>query len=219
MDKLQFYTKILFAGALIYLASAMLLFVYEARQFRLAISQLTDQISTMQASMDMPRILNQVDDVTREVAATRDLVPQILKQVEATRKLVPPVLEQVAQTQKLVPTILEEVTQVRTQIPGILQEVENTRALVPGVLSEISAVRAEIPDLLEKSQSLIHDAQKISSDMGTGIVHGTVKGVITAPIKIIETGFETVGDGIVSVGNTADKLMRQTADPQPKSEE
>lgn len=209
MEKAQLVSKIVFAAAIVYLATSLILFVNEAERFRVAIDNLVEQVSATSSNMNMPELLQRVDAATHEIEQTRELVPKVLEQMERTREAIPPVLKEMEQTRQMIPSILAESAEIREQIPKILTEVKETRESVPGVLNEVAAVRQDLPGILDKSQTLIAEAQKVSSEMGTGVVHGTVKGVVTAPLKIIETGIETVGSGIETVNSTASKLIKK----------
>lgn len=181
MEKLQIASKALFSIALIYFASVLLIMVLEVRQSREMIPDILSQVEQIEIDSDIPGILKQVAQITNDI-------PPIIKEVSAIRKEIPAILHEVAQVRQQIPSILVQVEETRQIIPPILHEIEETRAIVPDVLQEVAAVRKEAPELLDKTQKLMADAQQISTRAGEGATEGVVKGLITAPVDLIEGG-------------------------------
>ena len=129
-----------------------------------------------------------------EVRQTREAIPDILRQVEQIEmdSDISEILKQVAQITDEISPIVKEVSAIREEIPAILHEVKETRATVPAVLQEVAAVRKEAPELLDKTQKLMTDAPQISARAGQGAAEGAVKGLITAPVDLIEGGVKNI---------------------------
>ena len=179
MEKLQIASNTLFSIALIYLASVLLIMVLEVKQSRETIPDILRQVKQIEIDSDIHGILKQVAQITNDI-------PPVIKEVSAIRKEIPAILHEVAQVRQQIPSILVQVEETRQIIPPILHEIEETRAIVPGVLQEVAAVRKEAPELLDKTQKLMADAQQISTRAGEGVTEGVVKGLITAPVDLIE---------------------------------
>jgi len=167
LEKTKIIVSAVFAVALIYLATAIILFTKEISATRSAIIDIAKQIEKIESSKNLGRIITEVGKISSQI-------PLIISEVEVVRKLVPPLLHQVEQTREIIPSILEEVAQVRETIPPILKESE--------------ALRADIPVAIQKAQNLVHSAKDLSKEAGSSAVHGAVKGIITEPIDILESG-------------------------------
>ncbi len=167
LEKIRIFVSALFAVALIYLATTILLVTKEISATRSAIIDIAKQIQKIESNKNLERIITEVGKISTQI-------PLIISEVEVVRKLVPPLLHQVEQTLEIIPSILDEVAQVRETIPPILKESE--------------ALRADIPVAIQKAQNLVHSAKDLSKEAGSSAVHGAVKGIITEPIDVLESG-------------------------------
>ena len=179
LEKIRIIVSALFAVALIYLATTILLATKEISTTRYAVIDIAKQIQEIESNKNLERIITEVGKISTQI-------PLIISEVEVVRKLVPPLLHQVEQTREIIPSILEEVAQVRETIPPILKESE--------------ALRAEIPGAIQKAQNVVNSAKGISREAGSSAVHGAVKGIITEPLDVLESGEKRM----MGKGNDAD---------------
>lgn len=217
MEKLQLIGKYLLALAIIFLSTALLLFVNEVGQTRKAIPQLIEKLDSIENSENIIKVLTLAAQITEntakvsgevsdlrkdlptlysELEKTRALVPGILKESESIRRDLPELYAQVEKTRALIPGIMEEVETVRRELPLFYSEVEKTRLLIAQTLEEVKAVRKEAPQFIADTEKLIKKARKASDEAGKGAVHGVVKGVITAPLDVIESGISGVKETV-----------------------
>lgn len=194
MEKLHVFSKLLFSAALCYIATAIILFTLELGKTRESIPALLKQVEKVEASAEIPKILAQVAGITQEIAAVRTEIPAILEQVKKTREMVPAVLQEVGQLRSVtVPAVLKEVQLAQqATIPAVLKQV---REAMPSVLQEVAAVRKEAPEILTKTQKIMDDAKRISSQATSGAVQGVFKGVLSAPLNLIKEGVDKTIDG------------------------
>ena len=187
MEKLQIASKILLSIALIYLSTAIILFVVEAGKTRRAIPEIFKDIDRMKVDADIPKIVGQISEITKEIALVRQEIPAILKEVDLVRQEIPAILKEVAASREAVPPILEQVDEINRQIPEILRQVEETRKIVPPVLEEVAAVRRELPQSLDKAEKIVKDVKEIS------VVSGVATDIVTSPFKLIKKGVDMTG--------------------------
>lgn len=226
MEKFQLIGKYLIALALIYFSTVLLLLVHEAAQTRKAIPQLIEKLDSIENSENIIKVLSlaaqitgdtakisgEVSDLRKglpalyaEVEKTRALIPGILKESEAIRHDLPELYAQVEKTRALIPGIIKEVETVRRELPLFYSEVEKTGLLVSQALEEIKAVRKEAPQFIADTEKLIREAKKAGDEAGKGAVHGVVKGVITAPLDVIESGISGVKEKVTGKEETEKK--------------
>lgn len=168
-EKIRTVISVILAGSIIYFASTILILTKEVSKTRTALFEITTQIQKIESNKNLDRIINETAEVTAQV-------PAILKEAEAIRKEIPPLLLEIKRSRELVPSILEEVANVRKTIPPILKESE--------------ALRMEIPIAIKHAQHLVDSAGELPEAVGSGAVRGTAKGIITAPIHILEDSVE-----------------------------
>jgi predicted nucleic acid-binding Zn-ribbon protein len=181
LEKIRITVSAVFAIALIYLATNIIFFTKEISTTRSAIVDIGKQIEKIESSKNLGRIITEVNKISTQI-------PLIISEVEVVRKLVPPLIHEVEQTRETIPSILEEVAKVRETIPSILEEVAKVRETIPPILKESEALRADIPVAIQKAQDLVNSGKDLSKEAGSSAVHGAVKGIITEPIDILESG-------------------------------
>ena len=134
MEKIQLASKILLSLALIYFSTAIIMFVVETGRTRQAIPEILNDINRIKVDANIPKILDQLSEITQEVASVREQIP----------------------------AVLERVDQINRQIPDILSEVAKTRKAIPPILEEVAAVRQQLPESLNKAEKIVKDAKEIS---------------------------------------------------------
>ena len=203
MEKLALLSKYLLSLAIIYFSTVLLLLVNEAAETRKAIPLLIDKLDSIENSENILEVLRMAAQITgntarvsEEVTAIRKDLPALYSEIDKTRAVIPGILEEVKAVRDELPGLYTEVDKTRNLIPEILKEMESTRNLVPNIINEVKAVREDTPKLLANTSDLLDRAQKISDEAGKGAVHGAVKGVLTAPLNVLESGFSTVKDTV-----------------------
>lgn len=221
MERFQLIAKYLMAAAIIYFSTVFLFFVTEATNIRETIPGILDRVdnieksenliealrlaarisdNTAKISADVAKLREELPGLYSEIDKTRALVPVIVEEIKAVRAELPRLYEEVDKTRAAVPIIVDEVKAVRGELPRLYEEVDKTRATVPVIVDEVKAVREEAPKILADTEALVDRASKISKEAGKGAVHGVVKGVITSPIDILESGFTTIKDSVTDSG-------------------
>ena len=190
MEKFQIIGKYLMALALIYFSTALLLFVHEVAETRKAIPILIEKLDSIENSQNIREVLRLAAQITQNTV-------QISDEISAFRKDLPAIYTEVEKTRNVIPGILEELRAVRGDLPAFYAEVEKTRAIVPEILEEVRALRKELPRLMAETGALIDRAEKASDEAGKGAVHGVIKGIITTPINVIESGISDVKEKII----------------------
>jgi uncharacterized coiled-coil DUF342 family protein len=165
----------------------------------------------------IPPLLHEIEAIREmtpgvidEMARVRETVPPILEESAALRRDAPlfmdktqhvidsfddshqltAVLAEVEAVRKEIPVIRKELEEIRSMIPPILDEVAAVRETIPAILAESRALREEVPPTLDKAQKLIDDSNELSENMGTGAARGAFKGILTAPVHVLEEGVE-----------------------------
>ena len=190
MEKLQIIGKYLMALALVYFSTALLLFVHEVAETRRAIPILIEKLDSIENSQNIQEVLRLAAQITQNTV-------QISDEISAFRKDLPAIYTEVEKTRNVIPGILEELRAVRNDLPAFYAEVEKTRAIVPEILEEVRALRKELPKLMAETGALLDRAEKASDEAGKGAVHGVIKGIITTPINVIESGISDVKEKII----------------------
>ena len=190
MKKLQIIGKYLMALSLIYFSTALLLFVHEVAETRRAIPVLIEKLDSIKNSQNIQEVLRLAAQITKDTVRISD-------EISAFRKDLPALYAEVEKTRNLIPGVLDEVRAIRSDLPAFYAELEKTRAIVPEILQELQALRSEIPILLAETKALLKRAEKVSDDAGKGAVHGVIKGIITTPLHVIESGIADVKEKII----------------------
>ena len=190
MEKLQILSKYLMALALIYFSTTLLLFVYEVAETRRAVPILIEKLDSIENSENIQEVLRLAAHITKDTA-------RISGEISAFRKDLPALYTEVEKTRNVIPGILDEVRAVRSDLPAFYAELEKTRAIVPEILQELQALRSELPILLAKTETLLKRAKKVSDEAGKGAVHGVIKGIITTPLHVIESGISDVKEKVI----------------------
>ena len=81
-----------------------------------------------------------------------------------------------------------------------MKKLPHVRETIPPILKESKALRAEIPGAIQKAQNVVDSAKGISKEAGSSAVHGAVKGIITKPLDVLESGEKRM----TGKGNDAD---------------
>ena len=189
MEKLQILVKYLLALSLIYFSTALLLFGNEVAKTRKTIPILIEKLDSIENSQNILEVLRLAEQITQNTA-------QVSDGISALRKDLPKIYSEVEKTRKVIPGILEEIRAVRSDLPVFYDEVEKTRAVVPEILEEVRALRQELPKLMAETGALLKRAEKASDKAGKGAIHGVIKGIITAPLNLIESGISEVKEKI-----------------------
>lgn len=203
--KLRFAGQCLVASSLIYAAFILGTMVQEVRQIRVALPELLTQIERIEQSAQIPIILQETQQVIADaepwltqVKASNDQIPAILQEVAATRAMVSPVLKESSQIRdqldRQLPLVLQQAGEIHAMMPDILQQLKAIQALVPDVLEEVKAVRDKTPELLDKADSIVKQAKQISEKSGEAAAVGILKGIITAPLKVLKDSSEKIKD-------------------------
>jgi len=175
--KLRFAGQCLVAASLIYAAFILGTVVQEVRKIRVVLPEMLTQIERIEQSAQIPKILQQ----TQKVLA--DLNPW-LTQVKAGNDQIPAILQEVAATRAIISPVLKESSQIRDQLDRQL----------PLVLQEVKAVREEAPGLLDKADSIVKQAKQISEKSGEAAAVGVLKGIFSAPLKILKDSPGSIKD-------------------------
>lgn len=189
MEKLQIFVKYLMALSIIYFSTTLLLFVNEVERTRKALPLLIEKLDSLENSQNIKEVLSLTAQITLNTANVAD-------EITAFRKDLPTIYSEVEKTRKVIPDILGELNAVRTDLPTFYREVAKTRAIIPEILTEVRALRKELPKLVAETRVLLDRAEKASDDAGKGAVHGVIKGIITAPINVIESGISGISETI-----------------------
>lgn len=189
MEKLQIFSKYLMALALVYFSTTLLLFVHEVTKTRKALPLLIEKLDSIENSENIQEVLRLAVQITKNTAHVSD-------EVSAFRKDLPTIYREVEKTRNVIPDILEELRAIQSNLPEFYAEVEKTRSIVPEILKEVRALREELPNLIAETETLLKRAEKVSDEAGKGAVHGVIKGVITAPLNVIESGISGISDAV-----------------------
>lgn len=189
MEKLQIFSKYLMALALVYFSTTLLLFVQEVTRTRKALPLLIEKLDSIENSDNIQEVLRLAVQITKNTAHVSD-------EVSAFRKDLPTIYREVEKTRNVIPDILEELRAIQSNLPEFYAEVEKTRSIVPEILKEVRALREELPNLIAETETLLKRAEKVSDEAGKGAVHGVIKGVITAPLNVIESGISGISDAV-----------------------
>ena len=187
MEKLQIIGKYLLSLSLIYFSTALLLFVHEVAETRKSVPILIEKLDSIENSQNIQEVLRLAAQITQNTV-------QISDEISAFRKDLPALYTEVEKTRVIIPGILEEARAIRSDLPAFYAELEKTRAIVPEMLKEVKALRSELPRLLAETGTLIDRAEKASDEAGKGAVHGLIKGIITTPLHVIESGLSDVNE-------------------------
>jgi len=117
MSKSLIFIKILFSLAIIYLATAIIIFTNEITETRKTIPQVLTTIEQFEKDAKIKSILLSIENTTKEIKAVRETIPKILEEIERVRKLTPEILSRVDNINASIPPILEESKKIRGSIP------------------------------------------------------------------------------------------------------
>jgi len=213
LEKIKIVVQVVFSGAIIYFATSIILLTLELSKLRETVPEIMSSIEKLESDAKINSILEtanlgikEIPNILKEIKKVRELTPSILKQVDNTNKNIPVILKEVKQVREVIPSVLEEVKQtrksispileeskaIRKTIPPILKESQNIRKSIPPILDESKAIRKDIPIRLDKVEKITKNIEKISNDVASGAVSGTVRGIINLPKDLVEKTADTL---------------------------
>ena len=151
------------------------------------------------------KIREQVPPVLEEVEATRKMIlavaPPDPERQKAPKASMPEILAEVKQVRETVPLILAESKAIREDVPKVIAsldkasdavqaastEVKEVRPLVPGILEEVKTTREALPNLLDQAEEITLNARQVGEKAGEGAVGGMITGVLTSPLRLMES--------------------------------
>ena len=218
MDPFARFIKLLTALGMIILAASIVFFSIELSQFR----------------QQLPILLKQIDETTQRVSPIIDeindikkFIPQIIQQSEGYQQQIPIILTQVSAINLSIKPILEQSQQWQSKLPKLLKAISETnktigntnkiiaKALpqIPLILDESKALRAEIPEMLDKTESLMGQAEQAGKDASKGLVTGFVGGILSTPFTLLDNiGSNTIKKLHLKDGRSLSKEDRKYYD-------
>jgi len=101
-----------------------------------------------QLGMQLPAVMQSVDEVSQHIEPTLDEITEIRKEITEVRELIPGVLAEVTEVRRQIPPILAQVESINQQIDPIMQQVDKTVAV-------INATQQQIPQILSTADNAI----------------------------------------------------------------
>jgi uncharacterized coiled-coil DUF342 family protein len=184
--------------------------IKEVEQVRITVDKAIAEVEAYRAiipeiTAEAGRIREQIPPVLEEVEATRKMIlaiaPPDPERKKKPKASMPEILAEVRQVRETVPKILAESRAIREDAPKVIasldkasdavqaasKEMRETRPLVPGILEEVKTTREALPDLLDQAEAITQNARQVGEEAGQGAVGGMITGVLTSPLRLMES--------------------------------